>query len=269
MDNSNPPNPTLTPPVEETTIEKPGLISGVDRNNLVDERLKEFGIEVEEEKKPEEKPVEPLKEEVKEEIKEEIKVPGTPVEEKKEEEDKVSDADAQKIIEKQTGEKKSEDEVYPWEKEKRIPTDKEIIDYTAEKSAQIVERRQKEKQAEVDAVKVEEDKKVDAWKTHWAKQYDELEKDGIIRPIKDVNDTSDPGVTDRNEIWNAMVKSGRTSVIETYYREVSPNKGKQPKGATAPIVGSESGASPENTDEEYSYDEIHGKSFDDIRDEAK
>lgn len=274
---------------QETPQEEPGLIAGVERTPEVDERLKEFGIDLEpspeevaaEEEKKKAAEVEEAKKREEEEqakkLEEEAKQKELEAQKAKEnlpEEEKlsISDEDAQALVEKATGKKKGE-EKYPWELENREPTEKEVLDYVSEKSAEIVLEKQaaKEKQQKEEQ-EAEEQKKTEirtAWEKEWGRQIDGLEGAGYLPKVVNKDDPKDSGNIARTELWNEAAKLGMMNLTEVYLLHILPKKGKQPAGANAPISRGESAdTTPPENDGDYFYDDIHGKDPSDFASEV-
>lgn len=252
-----------TKPQEEQTQEDSSLFP-VEHTPEVDERLKEFGVDLSEpeEEKPAEPPVEEKKEETPEVPVEQQPAATPPAEEP--EENKISGEDAQALIETQTGEDKKEEEVYPWETEGREPTQKEVLDYIANKAVDIQEQRQAEAQKveaeKQQAAKAQEEQNVAAWKNKWEGDVKWLEAKGYIRKVGNKDDPNDPGVKDRQKLLEQATLNNELDLRVVQLVHIEPNKGKQPAGVNAPIsIPSNDTTAAEGEDDDFYYDEVHGR----------
>jgi len=185
-------------------------------------------------------------------------------------------------------EKEMEDKglVPPWEKEKRTPkTYREIAEFSAE----LAEHRRMKQEAEAKKQQDEMEKQRQANEKQlneiWDEQLEELREAGKIpkidpgvitkiktgKPLNDV-EAKDPGLTAQRELFSKMYevaelkrKAGKpvsTNLKEIYYEHYQETKKSQPAGADAPISG---GASSINeSDDDYSWKDIHSSSFHDI-----
>lgn len=262
------PDEPQAPPEEGQT----GFIEGVERTPEVDEQLREFGIEPEpeEEKKDEpevpEKPAEAQPEPPKEE-------PPAPVEEKPadEEEIEITEEAAQKLIEDQTGKQKQDDEQYPWEKEGREPTQREVLDYVANRTLEL----QEERKAETERVqKEQQDQNLENNKKIWNSNIEYLESNNFIPKVVNKEDKNDPGLVARTKLFEQAVLHNELDLEKVYWRYIKPNERKQPAGADAPIArGANADTEPKGDDDDFYYDEVHGKDpsrdFDSVEVEGK
>lgn len=180
----------------------------------------------------------------------------------------------------------------PWVKEGRNPSYLEAVAWTtkiaiplaAQQAKEELERQIEEEDAQEQAaqqVQQEEKQRINqAWQKQWDDEFATLEASGEIPPIKASNTDSkayaaDPGVKARVAIMQKMSQESQarqlqgkpilTNVVQTYYQYVKPSQkeNEQPAGADAPIFGSQKSVTQSNPDN-YSYDEIHGKSVYDI-----
>lgn len=240
------------PPEEDQT----GFIEGVERTPEVDEQLREFGIEPEEEKKDETpEPEKPEAVEPQVPFKEES---PAPVEEKAtEEEIEITEEAAQKLIEDQTGKSKQDDEQYPWEKENREPTQREVLDYVADRTIKL----QEERKTEAERVKTEQqNQNLQAYQKQWKGNLDFLESNNYIPKVSNKDDKNDLGLVARTKLFEQAVLHNELDLEKVYWRYVKPNEGKQPPGADAPIArGANADTEKSQDDDEFFYDEIHNK----------
>lgn len=82
------------------------------------------------------------------------------------------------------------------------PKDWKEVRETARKDAEeVVEARLKAKEEEAETRYAEEEKQREVINTEFNKQTDEMEKDGLIQPIKDKDNPDDPGIVQRREIY--------------------------------------------------------------------
>lgn len=247
------PEEPQTPPEEIQT----GFIEGVERTPEVDEQLREFGIEPDdpEEKKEEPKPETPAAP-TESTPPTKTEAPTEPVEQG-EEEIEISEDAAQKLIEEQTGSKKDADEQYPWEKEDREPTQREVLDYVAERTIQLQDERKAEServQKEQQNQNIEENKKI------WNGNIEFLESNNYIPKVVNKEDKDDPGLLARTKLFEQAVLHNELDLEKVYWRYIKPNEGKQPAGADAPIArGANADTEPKKDDDEFYYDDIHNK----------
>lgn len=257
---------------EQTTDNQDSALFPVERTPEVDERLREFGLDldenesVEEKEEDEEKPsgqaTTKTEDTTQAQQQTQEQTQQTQQEETTEEEIPISDEQAQRIIESQTG-KKEEDEVYPWEKENREPTQKEVLDYVAQKSADIQEQRrlesQKQEQARQEEARKQQEASIASWQNVWTDNLKFLEDNNYIPKVVDKNDKNDPGVKARTQLHEQAVLHGELDLEKVYFRYVLPNRGKQPAGVKAPVMRAPADTTEKQADDEFYYDEIHGK----------
>lgn len=271
--------PTTTPSTETPPTDSgsaPSDLLGVEQTPAVEQQLKEAGLDLgptEEEKKAEEDKKAKEAEVVAEKKKADEEAAKAEADAKAEEERKkgevvpeeeevtLTDEEAQAIIKKKLG---KQEEPPPWEKENREPTQQEVLDYVAQRSAKILEEKQAKEQEVQEAAKTEEEKKktayAEAWNKEWGRQIDSLETNNYLPKVVNKDDVKDPGLVARKQLWDEAVKHNSMNLIEVYLLYIHPNKGKQPAGEKAPISHGES-ANPETPPEgeEFSYEDIHGK----------
>lgn len=278
------PEPIVPPEEQPTDIPEPGIISGLERNDYTDQKLREFGIEIDESTETPEKKAEGDESELSEAEK-------TILEEKKKQEATQAEMDAQRAqdaekVKAELEQKAREDEEkkkaeeslkvekpqdeFPWVKEGRDPTEKEVLDYTANQAANIVRQEQADKEAEQrkqqETAEQQKTEYRQAWEKEWARQIDALEEAGHLPKVVDTNNKQDPGLVERARLWEEAVKNNMMNLTEVYLLKILPTKGKQPVGDNAPILrGDSANTTPDEDSGEFFYDEIHGK---DVEQEA-
>ena len=171
--------------------------------------------------------------------------------------------------------KQVEDEgkIPPWEKEGRTPKSyKEVAEYSADLAEW--KRDQKEKEiANIQKDNENEAKEVGKrWNDYWDTELDELTKINKIPAVKDENDPNDPGKKARIKLFAKMQELGLqrqkdglppiTSVKLIYYEHYDDG---EPGGADAPVSFGKKGVSSSGEGDDYSYSEIRGKNFDQIK----
>lgn len=238
-----------------------GFIEGVERTAEVDEQLKEFGLDLdeaqtEEEKKKEPEVPAPQPETPQPPVEEK---PSAPVEEKptEEEEIEITEEAAQKLIEEQTGAKKQTDEQYPWEIEGRDPSQREVLDYVADRTIKLQEERRIEQER---VQKETQDKNLQGYQEQWKGNIEFLESNNYIPKVANKEDKNDPGLVARTKLYEQAVLHNELDLEKVYWRYVKPNEGKQVAGHDAPIArGANADTQPTTGDDDFFYDEIHGK----------
>lgn len=170
---------------------------------------------------------------------------------------------------------KEEGLIPPWEK--RGETKPKSWKEHAEYSADLAEWKRDQRDKEI--VKVQEEQETEAkemnqkWQDYWDTELDELEKANKIPAIKDADDPNDPGKIARVKLFSKMHELGLkrqaeklppiNSVKLIFYEHYTDG---EPGGADAPISFGKGGA-PVAGGDDYSYDDIKNKSFDQIKEE--
>jgi hypothetical protein len=185
-------------------------------------------------------------------------------------------------------EKEMEDKglIPPWEKEKRTPkTYREIAEFSAELAEHREKKRQDEAKKQQDEMEKQRQANEKQLNDIWDEQLEDLREAGKIpkidpgvigkikagKPLSEV-EAKDPGLTAQRDLFNKMYevaetrrKAGKpvsTNLKEIYYEHYQTPKKSQPAGADAPISG---GASQINeSDDDFTWKDIHGSSFHDI-----
>ena|SRR3990167_2889809 len=132
-----------------------------------------------------------------------------------------------------------------------------IAEEIAEKKAQEklesykteVEEAAKSKQAEDDAVNQK-----------WDKELDQLEKENRIPKVENESDPNDPGRAARREIFNLGIEYNSPDLIKMAALR-DKLRSVPPAGSWAPVGSSSGTTEPSKI---VNYDEIHGKSYDDL-----
>lgn len=136
---------------------------------------------------------------------------------------------------------------------------------------EVKDEEEKEAKTAADQKKYEEDT-TKAWNDRWDLELSELEDAGKITKVLNEADPEDAGKKERVALFGTMkavnedrAKKNLPPVLNLvqihalYYQ--NPNEA--PPGAKEPVAGSRKAVTPTNTDD-INYDEIHGKSFDQI-----
>jgi hypothetical protein len=169
---------------------------------------------------------------------------------------------------------KDEGLVPPWEKrgEDRPKSWKEQAEYSADLAVWKQDQAKKAAEEAEAKAKDEEKQKTESWNKHWDEQLDDLVATGKLAKVENKDDPNDRGVVERKALWQKMYdvnqqrlaegKQAISSLKEIYYEHYQdPNA--QPAGADAPVsLGRNGGTSGNATD--YSYDDIHKASFEQI-----
>ena len=78
---------------------------------------------------------------------------------------------------------------------------KEVRETSRKDAEEIVEAKLSEKEKEAEEKYAEEDKRREVMDKEFDRQIAEMEKDGMVQPIKDANDPDDPAINQRREIF--------------------------------------------------------------------
>lgn len=180
-------------------------------------------------------------------------------------------------------EKEKEDLRYSWEKEDRTPKDYKEIAEEAEKRAferakKFVEERDAKALAEYQTQQKAEQDRQEQTKKATADQQKALE-DGINAEVDklinsgklprptDLTNEEDPATKEYKEFFNAAIKYNQDhpdapvkSPIEFFSLHYTPPS-KQPAGADAPVSGTRTTPTEQNTEDKYVYARDHGKSL--------
>lgn len=168
---------------------------------------------------------------------------------------------------------KEEGLVPPWETRGEVKPKswKEHAEYSADLA------EWKREQREVEIAKTQEDNEKEAkdvnkkWNDYWDSELKELEGSNKIPKVKDEKDPNDPGKKARIKLFAKMQEIGLkrqtdglapiTSIKLVYYEHYEDD---EPPGANAPVSFGKKGVMSDDSDD-YSYEEIHGKSFDKLK----
>jgi hypothetical protein len=255
-------NPTDTKPTEETKDEK--AVEETPKEEVKDEEITEESVDEKVEEKgeivEEEFDVEEFKkstvEEAQKAVMEKIaKGLGLTKEEKEE---------AQKEL------------VPPWEQ--RGETKPKSWKEHAEYSADLAEWKRKQTEAEI--AKSQQDQENEAtevnkkWNDYWDSELKGLEESEEIPLVKDEKDSNDPGKKIRIKLFAKMKEVGDKrqaeglapiTSVELIYRKYKDELNEEPSGSDAPVSFGKKGVSSSKGEDDYSYSEIHGKNFDQIK----
>ena len=171
---------------------------------------------------------------------------------------------------------KAQDEglVPPWEK--RGETKPKSWKEHAEYSADLAEWKRKEDEKQI--AKVQEEQEQEAkevnkkWNDYWDSELKELTESNLIPEIKDGSDPNDQGKKVRVRLFAKMKEIGEQRVkenlppitsVELVFHKFKDEILNEPAGANAPVSFSQRVGGGNKDD--YSYAEIHGKSFDQLK----
>jgi len=164
----------------------------------------------------------------------------------------------------------------PWEKrgEDRPRSWKEHAEYAAE-LAQWKRKREEEEIARIQEENEKEAKEqAKKWNDYWDSELSEMEASGDFPKVNDPNNPNDPGKQARVRLFAKMrevglqrQKEGKAPITsaELIFRKYRDEILAEPAGANAPISMGKQGVSSEDEDPGYSYEEIHGSSFDQLK----
>lgn len=173
-------------------------------------------------------------------------------------------------------EEQSKDEglIPPWEKrgETKPKSWKENNEYTVD-LVNWKRKQEEERVAKAQDEQEEEAKEINKkWQDYWDTELDELEKTNKIPAVKNPDDPNDAGKKARVKLFSKMHELGLerqakglapiNSVKLIFYEHYESD---EPAGADAPISFGKSGA-PTSGGDDYTYEEIHGSSFDKLKD---
>lgn len=181
-------------------------------------------------------------------------------EEKRQEEiaNKAMEKVADKIITAISPQKEEQEDMRsPWEKENRAPTKDELDSYFDSRLEQRLQAETQQvatQQQELERQRQEFNNRIDA-------ELATLRKNGKLPEIKDPNNPNDPGRMAERQLLEAALNNKTSSMYEAY--AIHFNWDKQPAGADAPIGGMTGGDVGSSADS-YSYEDIHGSSFNKI-----
>src|SRR3990167_6205342 len=166
--------------------------------------------------------------------------------------------------------------VPPWEK--RGETKPKSWKEHAEYSADLAQWKRKKEDEQI--AKVQEEQDIEAkevnkkWNDYWDSELKSMEESGAIPEVKNGDDPNDPGKRLRVKLFAKMKEVGEdrrskslapiTSVELIYHKYKEELTGDVP-GANAPVSFGKRGVGTTDDKSDYSYNEIHGKSFDKLK----
>ena len=165
--------------------------------------------------------------------------------------------------------------VPPWEKrgETKPKSWKEHAEYSAD-LAQWKRKREDEQIAKVQEEQDIEAKEVNKkWNDYWDSELKSMEESGAIPEVKNGDDPNDPGKRLRVKLFAKMKEVGedrRTkglapiTSVELIYHKYKDELSDEVPGANAPVSFGKRGVGTDDKSD-YSYNEIHGKSFDKLK----
>ena len=166
--------------------------------------------------------------------------------------------------------------VPPWEKrgETKPKSWKEHAEYSAD-LAQWKRKREDEQIAKVQEEQDIEAKEVNKkWNDYWDSELKSMEESGAIPEVKNGDYPNDPGKRLRVKLFAKMKEVGEdrrskslapiTSVELIYHKYKEELTGDIP-GDNAPVSFGKRGVGTTDDKSDYSYNEIHGKSFDKLK----
>lgn len=162
----------------------------------------------------------------------------------------------------------------PWEE--RGETKPKSWKEHAEYAADLAQWKRKKENEEI--TKIQEDNEKEAkevnkrWNDYWDSELKELEEAEKIPAVKDADDENDPGKKARIKLFAKMQEIGLarqkenkppiTSVKLIFYEHYEDE---EPGGANAPVSFGKRATGATKDDDDYSYDDVHGKSVDEIK----
>ena len=166
--------------------------------------------------------------------------------------------------------------VPPWEK--RGETKPKSWKEHAEYSADLAQWKRKKEDEQI--AKVQEEQDIEAkevnkkWNDYWDSELKSMEESGAIPEVKNGDDPNDPGKRLRVKLFAKMKEVGEdrrskslapiTSVELIYHKYKEELTGDIP-GDNAPVSFGKRGVGTTDDKSDYSYNEIHGKSFDKLK----
>lgn len=165
----------------------------------------------------------------------------------------------------------------PWEQ--RGETKPKSWKEHAEYSADLAEWKRQKQEEEIKKTQAENEKEAKEvnkrWNDYWDTELEELVASGKIPEVKDGNDPNDPGKRARIKLFAKMQEIGVqrqnegkppiTSVKLIFYEHYEDE---EPSGANAPVSFGKKAVGT-SSEGDYSYEDIHGKSVDQIKEEGK
>ena len=164
--------------------------------------------------------------------------------------------------------------VPPWEQrgENKPKSWKEHAEY----SADLAEWKRQQTEAEIAKAQEEQEKEAKEtnkkWNDFWDSELKELTESGKIPEVKDPENPNDPGKQARIKLFAKMQQLGLerqakglppiTSVKLIFYEHYQDE---EPAGADAPVSFGKKNVSSDGDGSDYSYEDIHGKSFDQLK----
>jgi glutamyl-tRNA reductase len=181
--------------------------------------------------------------------------------------------DSQKLIDdlvNRLAPKKEDEPQYPWEKEGRAPTWKEALDYTAKQAKEELRKEQDERvRIEQEKAQAQEQAQTEYTKrlqSVWADQLTDLTRQGLIPPIKNVEDDNDPGKKARLELFKIAQQHqaiDQGNLTAAYWRMSQAQKTTEAQ-TQAPVAGNMQGGQSAPS-KEWSYAELQKyRSIDEI-----
>lgn len=221
--------------------------------------------------------------------------------------EEISNETAAKIAEFLGADTSKDDNKPPWEKENRLPSYEEAIDWSVKQAEpaliekvaakvkedlnkEVEDEEAKEKAAKEEAEKLET-ARTTQWANYWNTQFSELEGRGIIPKVNAEDNRKetvtingvetvmplDPGKRARLEVFQTMQrvsaeneKAGKPpvmSVIDAYFMHHKPNN-TQPPGEKAPIFTGNKSVGNSNTGS-FSYQEVREAKIENILEEIQ
>ena len=186
------------------------------------------------------------------------------------------------IVKSITGDKPKPEDQSPWEREGREPKSyEEVAKYGEERAVKKIKEEQAEqakKQAEETKKTQEQTKeKEEAQNKYWTGQLKQLVEEGhlpapaeTIQAKLDKNEQltakemEDPGVKARADLWAKAREAKEPNLRLVYFEHL---KNEKPAGASAPVLGSRKAVNQAGK-EEFTYEDIHFKTPEDIRAEG-
>src|SRR3990167_4800115 len=177
---------------------------------------------------------------------------------------------------KEEKEEAKDELVPPWEKrgETKPKSRKEHAEY----SAALAQWKRKKEDEQI--AKVQEEQDIEAkevnkkWNDYWDSELKSMEESGAIPEVKNGDDPNDPGKRLRVKLFAKMKEVGEdrrskslapiTSVELIYHKYKEELTGDIP-GDNAPVSFGKRGVGTTDDKSDYSYNEIHGKSFDKLK----
>lgn len=186
------------------------------------------------------------------------------------------------IVKSIQGDKPAPKDQSPWEKEGRQPKSyDEVAKHGEDRAIKRIRAEQKvadDKKVEADKRTEDQTKEKEAKQSeYWNTQLKQLVEEGHIpAPHEDIQtkldkneqltekEMEDPGVKARANLWARAREAKEPNLRLVYFEHL---KNEKPAGASAPVIGSRKSVNQAGK-EEYTYEDIHNKTTDQIRSEG-